>query len=94
MFGNQVRGERQQEQQDDLRRRFIAAPAAEEAQRTTVQPAYNKACEDTANRHLEEFEGCTADGKDHGAHGYRHGKLQGDQSRKRRSSAPRPAKCP
>ena len=32
MFGNQIRGERQQEQQHDLRRGFIAAPAAEEAQ--------------------------------------------------------------
>ena len=81
MFGNQVRGERQQEQQDDLRRRFITTPAAKEAQRASVQPAHYEAREDTANRHLEEFQGRAAYGKDHRAHGNRHGKLQGDQAR-------------
>ncbi len=75
----EVRGERQQEQQDDLRRRFITTPAAKEAQRASVQPAHYEAREDTANRHLEEFEGRAAYGKDHRAHGNRHGKLQGDR---------------
>ena len=81
MFGNQVGGKRQQEQQYDLRGGFITAPAAEEAQGATIQPAHHKAREDTANRHFEEFQRRAANGKDHRPHGNRHGKLQGDQTR-------------
>ena len=76
MFCDQVRCERQQEQQDDLRRWLIAAPAAEKAQRATVQPTDHKAREDTADRHLKELHRRAADGKHHRAHRHRNGKFQ------------------
>ncbi|MNS98155.1 hypothetical protein D3C72_1325130 [compost metagenome] len=76
MFGNQVRGKRQQEQQDDLRGGFVTAPAAEEPERATVQPAHHKPGQDAANRHLKEFNGRATDGKNHGSHRHCDGKFQ------------------
>ena len=52
MFGNQIRGERQQEQQNYLRSGLIAAPAAQQAQRAAIQPAYRDPGEQAANRHF------------------------------------------
>lgn len=88
MFGNQIGGKRQQEQQDNLRGGFIPAPAAEEAHRAAIRPAHHKPGQHAANRHLQKFYGGAANGKDHGAHRHRDGKLERDQSRRRRSLAP------
>ena len=80
MFGNQIRGKRQQEQQYDLRRGFIAAPAAEETQRATIQPAHRKTGENTANGHFHKFNRRAANGEDHRPHRNCHGKLQRHQA--------------
>ncbi|MNL39789.1 hypothetical protein D3C87_1620870 [compost metagenome] len=81
MFRNQIGRERQQEQQNDLRRRLIAAPATEEAQRTAIQPADGKTGQDAANRHFEELNGRTADSENHGAHRHGDSKLERHQAR-------------
>ena len=81
MFGNQIRSEWQQEQQDDLRRGFITAPAAEESQRATVQPAHHKTGENTANGYFHKFDRRTANGEDHRPHRHCYGKLQRHQAR-------------
>ncbi|MNY65159.1 hypothetical protein D3C86_2023830 [compost metagenome] len=81
MFGNQVRGKRQQEQQDDLCGGLVTAPAAEEPGRAAIQPAHHKPGEDAADRHFEKFNGRAADGENHGAHRHGDGKFQGHQAR-------------
>lgn len=93
MFGNQIGGKRQQEQQDNLRGGFIPAPAAEEAHRAAIRPAHHKPGQHAANRHLQKFYGGAANGKDHGAHRHRDGKLERDQPEASFISAS-PAECP
>lgn len=80
MFGNQIGGKRQQEQQDDLRGGLVTAPAAEEAHRAAIRPAHHKPGQHAANRHFQKLDGGAADGKDHGAHRHRDGKLERDQA--------------